>query len=56
MYKYIFFLSLYAGSVGTENELPLSHTAAGVGGFGLYDRPSIRADQPYRLAAASEPD
>ena len=56
MSKYILFSSLYAGVIGTGNEPPRSQTAAVVGAFGLSDRPRTRTDQPYRLAAAGEPD
>ena len=56
MSKYILFSSLVAGAVGTGNEPPRSRTAAVVGAFGLGDRPRTRVDQPYRLAAAGEPD
>ena len=54
--KYILFSSLLAGAVGTGNEPPRSRTAAAVGAFGLGDRPRTSVDQPYRLAAAGEPD
>ena len=47
---------MYAGVIGTGNEPPRSQTAAVVGAFGLSDRTRTRTDQPYRLAAAGEPD